>query len=222
MDSTWEPGAGAQEPPGVRGVEWPEGCPRNWRDPSRRRHQRSRAATPWCPAAAKPISSDPAKWRSVERKSEGAVVATTDGTTQPAPSEGPLARCVEQAVTTVGLPWWLLTHPPMADQVHEPQGEAWILGQRRGAAECRRSTAWGKAVCGRTACTVWEGAAGEARPGPAEVGEEAHCPAPGWPINGRPASGLPHRSTSPSQPPPDISVEPLGFQAPPRGVKRQS
>jgi hypothetical protein len=31
----------------------------------------------------------------------------------------------------------------------------------RGTAECGRSTAWGKAVCGRTACTVWEGGTGE-------------------------------------------------------------
>ena len=31
----------------------------------------------------------------------------------------------------------------------------------RGTAECARSTAWGKAVCGRTACTVWEGGTGE-------------------------------------------------------------
>ncbi len=31
----------------------------------------------------------------------------------------------------------------------------------RGTAECGRSTAWGKSVCGRTACTVWEGGTGE-------------------------------------------------------------
>src|SRR5215212_9334757 len=37
MDGTPEPGAGAQEPPGVMGVEWSEGCPRNWRDPPRPR-----------------------------------------------------------------------------------------------------------------------------------------------------------------------------------------
>ncbi len=33
MDGTWEPGAGAQEPSGVGGVEWPEGCRGNWRGP---------------------------------------------------------------------------------------------------------------------------------------------------------------------------------------------
>jgi hypothetical protein len=38
MDGTRELGAGAEGPPGAGGVEWSEGCPWNWRDPSRRRH----------------------------------------------------------------------------------------------------------------------------------------------------------------------------------------
>jgi len=37
MDGTVGLGAGAQEPPGAGGVEWSEGCPRNWRDPPRPR-----------------------------------------------------------------------------------------------------------------------------------------------------------------------------------------
>jgi hypothetical protein len=35
MESTWEPGAGAEGPPGVGDVERPEGCRRNWRGPTR-------------------------------------------------------------------------------------------------------------------------------------------------------------------------------------------
>ena len=35
MDGIWDPGAGAQEPPGVGGSERPEGCRGNWRGPTR-------------------------------------------------------------------------------------------------------------------------------------------------------------------------------------------
>jgi hypothetical protein len=45
--------------------------------------------------AALSITGDPGKWQAAERKSEGAVVVTTAGTTQPGPSEGPLLhRCI--------------------------------------------------------------------------------------------------------------------------------
>ena len=37
MEGVWDPGAGAEEPSGVRGVERSEGCPGNWRDPPRPR-----------------------------------------------------------------------------------------------------------------------------------------------------------------------------------------
>lgn len=41
-----------------------------------------------------PITGGPGKWQGAERKSEGAVVVLTAGTTQPGPSEGPLLhRC---------------------------------------------------------------------------------------------------------------------------------
>jgi hypothetical protein len=44
---------------------------------------------------ALPITGDPGKWQAAERKSEGVVVVTTTGTTQPGPSEGPLLhRCI--------------------------------------------------------------------------------------------------------------------------------
>ena len=36
------------------------------------------------------ITGDPGKWQAAERKSEGVVVVTTAGTTQPCSSEGPL------------------------------------------------------------------------------------------------------------------------------------
>ena len=41
------------------------------------------------------ITGGPGKWQAAERKSEGVVVVTTIGTTQPGPSEGPLLhRCI--------------------------------------------------------------------------------------------------------------------------------
>jgi hypothetical protein len=45
--------------------------------------------------AALSITGDPGKWQAAERKSEGVVVVTTAGTTQPGSSEGPLLhRCI--------------------------------------------------------------------------------------------------------------------------------
>src|SRR5579884_832758 len=76
MDGTWDPGAGAQEPPGVMGVEWSEGRPGNWREPPRPRS---------VGAGARPsITGDPGKWRPAERQSEGAIGAWTamDNTTR--------------------------------------------------------------------------------------------------------------------------------------------
>jgi hypothetical protein len=106
---------------------------------------RPQEANLWCPVTAKPISSDLAKWWSAERKSEEVVGVRTSGTAQPGPSEGPLARCAVQAVTTVGSPDGLVTHPPArAEEVYGPHREAGVGRQRRGAAECGRSTAWGE------------------------------------------------------------------------------
>jgi hypothetical protein len=79
----WEPGAGAEEPLGVRGVERSEGCPGNWGDPPR-------------PGACggleqhRSISGRTVKWPVAERESEGVVVVVMAGTTQPGRSEGPL------------------------------------------------------------------------------------------------------------------------------------
>ena len=85
MESTSGPGAGAQEPPGVVGVEWSEGCPWNWRDPPRPRA---------CGPGSVPGYNRHGKCQVVERESEGVVVVTTGRTTQPVPSEGPLLhRC---------------------------------------------------------------------------------------------------------------------------------
>jgi hypothetical protein len=45
------------------------------------------------------ITGDPGKWQVVERKSEGVVVVTMVGTTQPGWSEGPLLhRCIAEKV----------------------------------------------------------------------------------------------------------------------------
>jgi hypothetical protein len=114
-----------------------------------------------CPAATTSITSDPGKRRSVERKSEEAVVVMTTGTTQPGSSEGPLARCAKRPATTVGLPTGLFTHLPLGARSTDWEGRSGrppTLVARRNAG---RSTAWGKAVCGRTARTVWEGGTGE-------------------------------------------------------------
>jgi hypothetical protein len=76
MERTWGPGAGAEEPPGVWGVERSEGCAGNWGDPPRpgpcggSEQHRS-------------ISGDPVKWPVAERESEGVVVVVMAGTTQP-------------------------------------------------------------------------------------------------------------------------------------------
>ena len=44
-----------------------------------------------------PITGDPGKRQAAERESEGVVVVTTGGTTQPGPSEGPLLhRCTSR------------------------------------------------------------------------------------------------------------------------------
>src|SRR5919106_3675148 len=52
------PGAGAEEPSGVAGVERADGRPGNWGEPSRPR--RLRGAGKRCP----PITGEPGKWRS--------------------------------------------------------------------------------------------------------------------------------------------------------------
>lgn len=78
-----ERGAVAEEPLGVRGVEWSEGCPGNWREPGVRPGKRDL-----------PITGRTGKWWVAERQSERAVVVVIGGTTQPAGSEGPLLyRC---------------------------------------------------------------------------------------------------------------------------------
>ena len=46
-----------------------------------------------CSVAAKPISGDPVKWWSVERKSEEGIVAVIDVDNTTRRSEGPPARC---------------------------------------------------------------------------------------------------------------------------------
>ena len=77
-----------------------------------------RAANSRCPVAAKPISSDPAKRWSAERKSAGVVVVMMVGTTQPGRSEGPLARCVSRARKGCGIAEWLFTRPPEGGLAH--------------------------------------------------------------------------------------------------------
>jgi hypothetical protein len=87
MERTWEPGAGAEEPLGVRGVERSDGCPGNWGDPPRPRPCGGREQR-------RPISGSTVKGSAAERESEGVVVVMTVGTTQPGQSEGPLLHLV--------------------------------------------------------------------------------------------------------------------------------
>jgi hypothetical protein len=72
-EGVWDPGADAEEPPGVGGVERSEGCRGNWRGPTRPRRCGRREA---CLS----ITGD-GKWQRAERESEGVVVATMAGTT---------------------------------------------------------------------------------------------------------------------------------------------
>ena len=73
MESTFGPGAGAEGPPGVGGVERPEGHRGNWRGPTR----------PWpCGGQERglAITRAPGKCQAAGRESEGAIVVTTGGT----------------------------------------------------------------------------------------------------------------------------------------------
>src|SRR5262249_22213737 len=83
MERIWEPGAGAEEPLGVRGVERSEGCPGNWGDPPRPRPCGGREQR-WS------ISGRTVKGSVAERESEGVLRGVTVGTTPPGPGEGPL------------------------------------------------------------------------------------------------------------------------------------
>src|SRR6266511_3988889 len=62
-----------QEPAGLWGAERSHSPSWNRRDPSRHRRHGCGYASPQCPVAAKPIRGGPAKWWSVERKSEEAI-----------------------------------------------------------------------------------------------------------------------------------------------------
>lgn len=109
--------------------------------------ERPRVANPRCPVAAKPISSDPAKRRSAERKSEGAIGSwdgVDDITRQ---SEGPLAGCASRTRTAAGLLRRDRGHSPAHREVARSSTgiDAWVVRQRRGAAECGRPTARGRA-----------------------------------------------------------------------------
>jgi len=77
-ERAWEPGAGAEEPLGVRGVERPDGCPGNWGDPPRPRPCGGREQR-------RPISGSTVKGSAAERESEGVVVVPDgrDNTTRP-------------------------------------------------------------------------------------------------------------------------------------------
>ena len=88
MEGTPVPGAGADELPGVRGRGTVGRLSWELERPSSARSLRGSGA-------CRPITGDPGKWAMAERESEGAVVVTTVGTTQPDPSEGPLLhRCI--------------------------------------------------------------------------------------------------------------------------------
>jgi hypothetical protein len=81
MEDVLGPGADVEELPGVRGrgtVRW-----------LATELERSSSAPGWAREAWLPITVRSGKWQRAERKSEGAVVAVTAGTTQPGPAKGP-------------------------------------------------------------------------------------------------------------------------------------
>ena len=88
-EGTREPGAGAEEPSGVGGVERSEGCRGNWRGPTR-----PGGCVVVSPESARLITGVSAgKWRGAGGASEAAVVPLEPiGTTEPAVREGPLLR----------------------------------------------------------------------------------------------------------------------------------
>ena len=105
------------------------------------------AAALRCPVAAEPISSDPAKRSSAERKSEGAIlVAMMAWTTQPAGAKGPRPSRVCVKIGKGLRACLTATHPSTLGWSGLGTGiGAWGSGQRRGTSEYRRPTAWWKA-----------------------------------------------------------------------------
>jgi hypothetical protein len=92
---------------------------------------------------AKPISGDPVKWWSVERKSEEGVVAVIDVDNTTRRSEGPPARCAW--LTGEGL---RDCRERLFALVRLSENRVRALGSvvnTGGSVECGWSTAWGKA-----------------------------------------------------------------------------
>ena len=97
-----------------------------------------------CSVAAKPISGDPVKWWSVERKSEEGIVAVigVDNTTRR--SEGPPARCARPT----GKGARDCRERLFALEIRSPENRVRVLGlvaNTGGFVECGGPTAWGKA-----------------------------------------------------------------------------
>jgi hypothetical protein len=126
----------------------------------------------------------PTKRPSAQRKSAQVVVAMMGMDNITCPSEGPVAGCA------VGVPASARMRdlgPHLAAACFELRSGiqiAWVARQRLGTAECGSSTARGNAVCGRTACTVWEGAGGNAPMMPSPIWIA------GWHIGGAPLAYL--------------------------------
>lgn len=97
----------------------------------------------WCSVAAIPISGDPVKWWSVERKSEEGVVAVIGVDNITRRSEGPPARCA--CLTGEGCEGLLNAIRP---RIRSSENRVRVLGfgaNTGGFVECGGSTAWGKA-----------------------------------------------------------------------------
>ena len=97
-----------------------------------------------CSVAAKPISGDPVKWWSVERKSEEGIVAVIDVDNTTRRSEGPPARCARPTGEGCeGLP-----STAIRPRLCSPENRVRVLGlvaNTGGFVECGGPTAWGKA-----------------------------------------------------------------------------
>ena len=114
MDGTRELGAGAKGPPGAGGVEWSEGCPWNWRDPSRRRASKHTSRQPVVPGS---IDTDNQRtWETVKCRAEvGGGRSSDDDRDNITRSERRASSQVCEATSDDrGIAVGLSTHPPLA------------------------------------------------------------------------------------------------------------
>ena len=100
------------------------------------------------------------------------------------PSEGPVAGCVVGVSASARMRGFGPQLAAARLSCGLGSGSLRWLANAIGMAECGSSTARGNAVCGRTACTVWEGAGGTVprMPSPTRIAR--------WHVGGAPLAYL--------------------------------